>query len=415
MSADICDREHKGRSLLSYPEAVGRLVMRAAPLGGMAEEVPLPAALGRTLAESVRLDRDEPPARRSAMDGFAVRSADGAAPRKILGSVFAGTSELPEVGPGEAAAIMTGGTVPPGADAVVPVAQTRRRTEGDGEILEIDEPPAEGAHVRNAGEMGRKGRQVLEAGTPLTGQDLTACAGCGVDPVKVAPRARVALLSTGDEVVPHTQTPGPHQVRDSNRLGSTLQLQRAGAQMVVSEHVDDDFDQLLAAVSAALELSDLVVTIGGVSMGDKDHLPNVFRKLGVEELFHGVSVQPGKPVWAGTREGAFVLGLPGNPVSSFVILELFAVPLLERLHGQHPHVPRPLRRGMAGGNASTRARERFFPADLHVEESGTVIVTPRPSSGSGDWTSLAGTTALLHVPAHSGVAPGDPVDYLPLG
>ncbi len=410
MSADPRETGHRGRRLLAYEEAVAVLLAAAEDRRPETTRIPLREACGRVLAEDVAMDRAEPPAPRSAMDGFALRSADGAAERRLRGTVYAGTEAFPEVRSGEAVAVMTGGTVPPGADAVVPVEQTRVE---DG-ILRIEAGPAAGQHVRRAGEMGDAGRVLLSPGRRLGPADLGAAAGCGADPVRVTVSPRFAVVSTGDEVVPWDTVPAAHQVRDSNRLGSVLQLERAGGTLALATHLPDEPTALAAGVEEALAAADLVVTIGGVSMGEKDHLPRVFEQLGVRRLFHGVSVQPGKPVWAGERDGRFVLGLPGNPVSSFVILELFGVPLLERLEGGEPAVPRPLEAGVSGCSTRARKRPRFLPADLAVEADGRVLVTARPEAGSGDWTALAGADALLHLPPDSAVAPGDPVRFLRL-
>ncbi len=410
MSADPRETGHRGRRLLAYEEAVAVLLTAAEGRSPATTRIPLREACGRVLAEDVAMDRAEPPVPRSAMDGFALRSADGAAERRLRGTVYAGTEAFPEVGPGEAVAVMTGGTVPPGADAVVPVEQTR---VADG-LLRIEAAPAAGQHVRRAGEMGDAGRVLLRAGRRLGPADLGAAAGCGADPVSVTASPRFAVVSTGDEVVPWDTAPAAHQVRDSNRLGSVLQLERAGGTLAHATHLRDEPTVLAAGVEAALAAADLVVTIGGVSMGEKDHLPRVFEQLGVRRLFHGVSVQPGKPVWAGERDGRFVLGLPGNPVSSFVILELFGLPLLERLAGGAPVTPRPLEAGISGSSKRARKRPRFLPADLAVEPDGRVLVTARPEAGSGDWTALAGADALLHLPPESAVAPGDPVRFLRL-
>jgi len=415
MGAQACDRRHRGRPLTAYEEAV-RLLVGAAPARRPApERIPLEEAAGRFLAESVALDRSEPPVPRSAMDGFAVRSGDGRAPRRVRATVFAGSAEAPPVGPAEAVEVMTGGTVPPGADAVVPVEHTRTRGEGAERILEIEAEPRPGANVRAAGEMGPRGRVLLAAGKRLTLEDLVAAAGCGVDPLAVHPRPRVAVLSTGDEVVSWRESPGPHQVRDSNRLATALGIARAGGEVVLCERVRDEAAAIRAAVERALAGADLVITIGGVSMGRKDLLPGVFEGLGVERLFHGVKIQPGKPVWGGRKGSRLVLGLPGNPVSALVILELFVVPLLARLPGGTPRVPRGLEAGIAGGSVRSRYRPRFLPAALEPgRPGGPPRVTPQPQRGSGDWTALAGMQALLFLPPETAVEPDQPVAFLRL-
>ena len=411
MASDVCDREHRGRALLPYPEAARLLGETAGPLDRPAERIPLPEATGRILAEPVTLDRDEPPVPRSAMDGFALLSADGAAPRRLRGAIYAGTTEVAGLGPGEAVAVMTGGTVPPGADAVVPVELTS--LDPDSGELRVQEAPRAGQHVRVAGEMGARGRVILPAGHRLQPPDLVAAAGCGADPLVVHAAPRVAILSTGDEVIDWRRSPAPHQVRDSNRFGCGQQLAAAGARVVASERVADEPETLRAALRRGLRSSDVVVTIGGVSMGEKDYLPGLFAEEGVACLFHGVAVQPGKPIWVGRRDGAWVLGLPGNPISSFVMTELFGVPLVLCLAGTAVDLPRRLESGRSGGEARARRRERFLPARLGLEE-GETRVTAIPEKGSGDWTSLAGANALLHLTAGSSVQPGDPAQFLRL-
>jgi molybdopterin molybdotransferase len=411
MTADICDRSHKGHELLELEQALALLLQRAKPISSTAELLPLPDCHGRILAQEVLMDRDEPPVRRSAMDGFAVMSADGLAPRKLIGEVFAGTAEIPSLQAGEAVAVMTGGTVADGADAVVPVELTAV-TDG---ILQIQQPCRPGQHVRNAGEMGAAGRQLLARGHRLYASDLAAVAGCGADPLQVYSRPTVAILSTGDEVVPWTQRPQPHQVRDSNRLATCLQAKTAGADVVMEQHVFDQPEALLVALQEARRQADLVITIGGVSMGSKDHLPDAFQAAGFEKLFHGVSVQPGKPVWAGQADDqTWALGLPGNPVSALVVFELLARPLLATLAGVSPGAGSQFESGIAGGAARAKRRVRFILAAFQRDEHGKTVVTPRLEAGSGDWTSLAGTQVLMKVPPRSEVAVGDAVEFLRL-
>jgi len=410
MGKDICEFQQAGRALITYEEAVAALASEVRALARPTEGLGLSWAEQRVLAEPVALDRAEPPVPRSAMDGYALRAADGRAPRNVVATFYAGTAGDRRLAAGEAVAVMTGGTVPSGADAVVPVEQVRR----DGDVLHLDVDPESGRHVRRAGEMGDAGRRVVEPGRRLGAAELAVLAGCGHDPVEVRPRPRVVLLSTGDEVVRWTRPPRPHQVRDSNRLASRLQLLRMGAEDVADDHVADDPQALRVALEDALAHADLVVTIGGVSMGDKDHLPRLLPELGVERLFHGVRLQPGKPVWVGQRDQRWVLALPGNPVSSFVVLELLGRVLLSRLEGENRKFPLPLATGTAGGAARTRARPRWMPARLDANADGSARVTPCQEAGSGDWTSLAGVDALLHLPMGAEVESGDPVHYLPL-
>lgn len=396
--------------MLPLSEARSRLLTVAQPLTRESEPLALEEALGRVLQEPVLLDRAEPPVPRSAMDGFALRSADGEAERTLLGVMYAGTAGRPEIGPGQAIEVMTGGTVAAGADAVIPVEQTKVE---DGRLL-VSATVKAGQHVRRAGEMGAAGEEVVAAGVCLTAPMLAAAASCGADPIRVHPRPRATVLSTGDEVVAWTEQPAEHQVRDANRLATALQLRSAGAEVLATRRVLDQPALLAEAVAAALASSDLVVTIGGVSMGKKDHLPVVFEELGIEKLFHGVAVQPGKPIWVGHREGRWVVGLPGNPVSSFVMTELLVRGLVHRLAGATSELELPLRACELTAPVRTRGRERFFPATVQVRPDGLPRVTPHAGRGSGDWTVLAKMEALLRVPAHTELVAGDSAHYLPI-
>ena len=402
-------------SLILWDEAVRQAVegLRPSDSGDDnrdVEQVPLTKAVGRTLAQAVCLDRDEPPAARSAMDGFAVRAEDADENRRLVGAVHAGTASFPEVGLGETSKIMTGGTVPPGANAVIPV----ERTSVEGDIVSFSIVPEVGAHIRNAGEMGKAGREVLEKGIRIGLGDVGVAAGCGADPLLVRTRPKVAIISTGDEIVEWTKVPEDHQVRDSNRLVVAAQAEAAGAEIVMSERIPDQVEALQEGVDAALREADLVVTLGGVSMGEKDHLPGVFEALAVEKKFHGVHVQPGKPLWCGSRDGVRVLGLPGNPVSAFVVFEVFGVPIVESLLGLKTSSSCRLETGVLEGTARSKGRPLFLPASVALGDQRMPLVSPCSWTGSGDWTALAGATALLYLPEETSVESGSPVEFLRL-
>lgn len=374
------------------------------------KEVPLAKAVGRVLAEDLFLDRPEPPVDRSAMDGFAVRSEDGCQPRQIVGTLFAGTAGQPHLERGQAMAVMTGGTVPHGADAVIPVERTTR----EGEQLDTTQAPQPGQHVRRAGEMGQAGRMVLAAGTRLGPGELAVAASVGAARLTCARRPRVALFTTGDEVIPCDRQPEPHQVRDSNLPTCAALLRAAGAEVAIASHLADDEQELTERLAPALAEHDLVVTIGGVSMGEKDFLPQVFRSLGVEQLFHKINIQPGKPVWAGKTARGVVLGLPGNPVSGYVILSLFAPLILGKMMGMPVSAPWFLPAVLASPLRSG-PRERFVPALLRPPTApmGLPQLMPIAATGSGDWIGLAGIQVLAQVPPHSELAIGDDISYLP--
>ena len=410
MASDPCDQGRAGSPLLPLCEARELLFGTATPLTRENESLALDRARGRVLARAVCLDRAEPPVARSAMDGFAIRSVDGTQSRELLGTIYAGTAGQPQLGPGQAVEVMTGGTVAAGADAVVPVEWTRV----EGGQLFVEQAMQAGQHVRRAGEMGDVGQEVLPVGTILDVASLAAAASCGADPLQVGAIPRATVLSTGDEVVAWTERPAEHQVRDANRLATALQIRAAGGEVLATRRIADDPERLRAAVDAALDGSDLVVTIGGVSMGKKDHLPEVFASLGVEKLFHGVAVQPGKPVWVGRCARGWVVGLPGNPVSSAVMTELLVRPLVRILAGAQPAPALPLQACRLSESVRTRGRERFFPATLELSDDGLPWVRPQAGRGSGDWTVLGKMQVLLRVAPHKELAAGEIAHYLPI-
>lgn len=395
--------------MLAYAEA-WHLLASACDFSIEEEVLPLEQAVGRVLTEDLFLDRPEPPVDRSAMDGFAVLSADGDGPRQILGTLFAGTAGQPTLSAGQAMAVMTGGTVPHGADAVIPV----ERTERVGDQLRVTQRPKQGQHIRRKGEMGQAGRLALGAGVRLRPGDLAIAASVGAAELRCSRRPRVALFTTGDEVVPHQQSPEPHQVRDSNLPTCAALLRAAGAEVALAGHLPDDRMALAEQLRPACAEHDLVVTIGGVSMGEKDYLPEVFAELGVERLFHRINIQPGKPVWAGKSARGMVLGLPGNPVSGYVILSLFAPLLLGRMEGLTMDQPWGLPAVLASP-LRTGPRERFVPALLQEPQApgGLPHLMPIAATGSGDWIGLAGVEVLAQVPPHSELAVGEGITYLP--
>jgi len=396
--------------LIPLAEAYAQLIRAAQPLTTEKEQVALFRAHGRVLAQTVCLDRDEPPVRRSAMDGFAVLSADGVTERVIRGAVYAGTADAPKILPGEAVAVMTGGTVAEGADSVIPVELCKVA----GELLQVQSAPVRDQHIRCAGEIGAQGSPVVPAGRRLASASLAAAASCGVDPVQVYSRPRATVISTGDEVVAWSEQPQAHEVRDANRLATALQLEEAGAEVLATRRVADQPAELKRAVVGALAAGDVVVTIGGVSMGDKDHLPRIFAEIGAECLFHGLAVQPGKPVWVGRRGSQWIVGLPGNPVSAWVMAELLLRPLVRALAHHVEAEQLPLQACLVGAALRTRGRERFFPARIEANKQGLAQVTPLFGRGSGDWTVLADAEVLLRVPAHTELQVGDRAHYLRL-
>jgi molybdopterin molybdotransferase len=394
--------------LITVAEARARVLADARPLG--AEEVALAAALGRVLAEQVASTHDLPPFDASAMDGYAV-IAGPAAELAVVGESRAGRPADRPLRPGEAIAISTGAVIPEGADAVVPVERVAAR---DGRV---DVPETEpGANVRRAGEDVRSGEPVLPPGTELGPAELAVLSSLGRERVACGRRPRVAVLVTGDELVPPGRPLRPGQIRDSNATALAAQAARAGAQVVLVEHVPDERAPTVAALERALAAADAVCVSGGVSVGEHDHVKAGLAAVGAEERFWGVALKPGKPTWFGTRGATLVFGLPGNPVSAMVTFHLLARPALRALAGADPADTR-VRAILDAPVSLNPRREQALRCRLETRDDGW-HVTPTNAQGSHVLTSMLGAGALALVRRGEGaLEPGERVDVelLPRG
>jgi molybdopterin molybdotransferase len=383
--------------MLSVCEAQTLILQQARPLPP--ETVPLtPAALGLVLAEDVASDLDMPPYDKALMDGFAVRSADLPAGRGtliVIAEITAGQTPRAPLGPGQAARIMTGAPLPAGADAVVMVERTRPRDDGHVDI--DDRPPRPGQNVLPQGREMRRGETVLAAGAVLRPQELGLLATVGRTAVRAHPAPRVAVLSTGDEVVEAAQTPGPGQIRNGNGPMLLAQVCRAGGVPHSLGIARDRLDSLRPLVAQGLRAPVLILS-GGVSAGTLDLVPGVLQELGVQAHFHKVQMKPGKPVFFGTRDGHLVFGLPGNPVSAFVCGELFVRPAVRRLLGHADPGPRTVQAALAEDFAYATDRPTYHPARLEAGDSGW-RVRPVPWFGSPDLRGLTQANALVVFPA----------------
>jgi molybdopterin molybdotransferase len=305
---------------------------RAAMLGAVRRldsvDLPLAEALGRTLSEDILAVRDQPPFTNSSMDGWAVRSADGPGVRRIVGESAAGHGFGGRLAPGEAVRIFTGAALPPEADAVVIQEDARR----DGEAVEVPASQT-GDNVRQAGRDFSKGARLLAAGLRLDPWRLSLCASAGRDRVRVVRPPRVNIISTGEEVVEAPAVPGPWQIFDSGSPGLEAMLRTWGAQVRRVTGVRDRREAVRDAIAGAG--GDLVVTLGGASVGDHDLVRAAAGDLGLDMRVESVAVRPGKPTFFGLLgDGRPLLGLPGNPASAFVCAELFLRPLVAALGGQ---------------------------------------------------------------------------------
>jgi molybdopterin molybdotransferase len=366
-------------AMLSVPEAQKIVLQHARPLPP--ESVSLAAALGLVLAEDVASDLDMPPHDKAMMDGYAVRAADlpeGRATLTVTEEITAGRTPQVPVGPGQAARIMTGAPIPAGADAVVMVERTRLLD--DQRVAIEDRPPQVGQNVLPRGREMRRGETVLTAGAVLRPQEIGLLATVGRALVKVHPAPRVAVLSTGDEVVEAPQVPGPGQIRNGNGPMLAAQAARAGGVPHYLGIARDRLDSLRPLISEGLQASVLVLS-GGVSAGVADLVPGVLQELGVAAHFHKVEMKPGKPVLFGTRGDTLVFGLPGNPVSALVCFELFIRPALRRLIGHADAGPKMVAAALAEDFAYRTDRPTYHPALL---DSAPLSPWGRGAGGEGE-------------------------------
>ena len=402
--------------MLSLDEARAYVLAGCAP--GHPKAIPLAEALG--LVTSVDIDGDEavPPFDNTAMDGFAVRSADtvgagaGSPARlRIVGTLAAGASPGRPVGPGEAIRIMTGAPMPQGADAVVMVERTS--VEGDEvSVLVAVEP---GNHVRRAGDDLRAGQRVFDAGTVLTPAHLGVLASVGVRRVPVHPRPRVGVLSTGDELVDGPEPLAPGQIRDSNRAMLLALVARADAVPVDLGRIPDDEAAITDAIEAGAASCDALISSGGVSMGDFDLVKVVLDRLGAMAWMQ-VAIKPAKPLAFGTVGTTPVFGLPGNPVSSLVSFELFARPGLRQMMG-HPMLDRLRVRAVTDDGLVRRpdGKTHFARVAAAYGSDDAFHVRSTGAQGSHQLAATAAANALAVLPDGDGVGPGGDVEIMLLG
>jgi molybdopterin molybdotransferase len=380
------------RELLTVEEALARILERTHPLA--VERVLLVDAAGRVVAEPAHALVDLPPFPSSAMDGYAVRAADTPGVLPVAARVAAGSPAAAPLEPGSAAAIATGGAVPEGANSVVPVEHVVAR---DSQV-EIPEAAELDAHIRPRGGDVRAGEVVVAAGTRLGAAHIGALAASGVGEVSCGRRPRVAVLATGSEL----RAPGtplqPGEIFESNRPMIAATLVRAGADIELLPVVDDDESAHRVALERGLE-ADVLVSSGGVSMGPHDLVRRVEAALGVEEVFWGVAVKPGKPLSFGVRGSTLVFGLPGNPVSSLVGSVLFVAPALLALQGAAD--PRPaFDVGRARSPLRRNEHRDEFVRARRSNDSGGVLLEP-----------VSGQESHM---IEGRIEPGEPVRYLAL-
>jgi molybdopterin molybdotransferase len=398
-------------SALSVDEALALLLADAKPLGS--ERISITTAHGRVLAEPLAARLTQPPFDASAMDGYAIRAADAAtlpARLKLIGESAAGHPFDGRVGPGEAVRIFTGAPVPAGADGVVIQEDTARN--GDTVIIQGDNVDL--GNIRPRGGDFSAGMQLLGVGRRLGPRELSLAASMGHGDVSVWRRPKVAILSTGDELVPPGETPGVGQIVSSNHLGIGALMDSVGAEVIQLGIARDTQASLIEHVERA-KVADVLVTIGGASVGDHDLVAPVLSQQGMELAFWKIAMRPGKPLMSGRLGALRVVGLPGNPVSSLICARVFLVPLVEHLAGapKPADVTRPAKATVP--IEANGPRQHYMRATLAPGTDGTPVVTPVRSQDSSLLSPLAIADCLVvRPPRAAAVAAGDIVPVLSL-
>ena len=393
--------------LISVSDALETILARAQPLG--TETVALGDAHGRVLALAAEALVDLPPFASSAMDGYAVRAADTPGTFHVTGESSAGRPATSPLRPGEAIAIATGGVVPTLADAVVAVEDV----VASANRVEIGADVTARANIRPQGGDVRAGGEVVPAGTRLAAAHLGALAAAGVGEVVCGRRPRVRVLTTGTELRSVGEPLALGEIYESNGVMLAAAVTPAGASVERLPPVHDEYDAHRVAIAAGLE-ADVLVTSGGVSVGQHDLVRRVESELGVEEIFWGVAMRPGKPLSFGVRDGTLVFGLPGNPVSSLVATMLFVRPALLALQGCTESGPAWLVGSLACALRRVPSRDDLVRARCELEGARAVL-TPVTGQESHMIVRAATADSLIHVPRGDGeLEAGSPVRYLRL-
>ncbi len=390
-------------TLLAVDAAQAQLLAAISPL--TPETVPLRAAAGRHVTRDYAALRTQPPFDASAMDGYAIRWDDRTGPWTIVGEAAAGRRFEGLVGAGEATRILTGAPLPAGADTVI--IQEDVECSGDRLRLTRDGPPFEGAHIRRAGLDFSEGDALLGTGDRLTPARIGLLAASGYGAVDVHRRPIVALLATGNELVPPGMTTGPDQIVSSNGVMLAALFEAAGATVIDAGIARDDPAELGSAI-AALTHADLIVTIGGASVGDHDLVLPVLRGLGATIDFWRLALRPGKPMLAGRIGATQVVGLPGNPVSAFVCAQLFVLPMLRRWLGDRAPLPRLAQARAAVAMPANGPRQDYLRGSL-VDG----VVTPAATQDSSMLRTLADANVLIARPPNAAaIDSGGEIRYL---
>lgn len=395
--------------MIPVEEAQAQILAATGPLEPV--EMRFDEAQGCVLAEDVHAAENMPPFPAAAKDGFAVIAGDTARQRRLVGEQMAGTMDGPRVEPGAVVRITTGAPIPPGADAVVMVERTEER---DGYVVIHQDVIEPGADIRPPGQDIEQGQLVLRQGTRLGPAEIGLLATVGQTRVKVYRKPTVAVISTGDELVEPTQTPGPGQIRDSNRYSLAAAVREAGGVPITIGLGRDAEATLEELMLQGLAEADVLLTSGGVSMGNRDLVKPLLEKLGTVH-FGRVYTKPGKPVTFATVNGKPAFAMPGFPVSSLVSFEVFVRPALRKMQG-YSQVFRPERRVLLEHDVRHSADRTEFQRAIVTYRDNQLYATTTGFQGSGRLLSMVGANALLRLPYGAGdFKQGDVVTALVIG
>ena len=383
--------------MLSYEQARNKVIEEVGKRKGprVTAVVGVWDALGLVLAQEVKTDREYPPFDRSTRDGYAVRAKEAVpgAQLKCVGEIKAGDTVGESLAAGTCLQIMTGAAVPAGADAVVMIEYTNR----EGDLVRFERAAQPGQNIVPRGTEASAAQTILTPGMRLGYAELALAAQAGAVQLECARRPRVAILSTGDEVVLIDETPGPFQIRNSNSVSLAAQVRIAGGEPVVLGNAADRIDDLGEKIERGMK-EDAMVLSGGVSMGKYDLVESALKAMGAEFFFDAVAIRPGKPAVFGVCQGKPVFGLPGNPVSTMVTFELFVAPAIDLLSGAEARALPLVEARLAEAMKEKAGLTHFLPA--RVEWRGTLPeVRTLKWQGSGDITALAKANCFLVVPA----------------
>lgn len=393
------------------PDEALRLVLQTAPRSP-SRKVPLAEACGLQLAEPIAADRDYPPFHRAMMDGYAVRTADAGRTVDVVGEVAAGSAVEVRVVPGQCLEIMTGAPCPPGTEAVVQKEHVRRR----GNLATLPRNISSGQHIAPQGSECPSGRLVLQPGETITPLAIAVAASFGAGSVQIIPRPSLAVITTGGELVPLAEDPGPGQIRDSNGPMLVAMACDMGIERPAHLHAEDRVEAILYTLGQVAD-RDLVLLTGGVSVGTYDLVPEALERFGAQRVFHRVSQKPGKPLLLARKDRQLFFGLPGNPLAGHFCFQRYVAAAIRQMEGKLP-LPEPIRGQLAAAVRPKSSRTYFVTARAEPAE-GTPpawLIHPLPAASSADVFASCQANCYAEVPpGNQEIPPGEVLSFTWIG